>query len=246
MSFSGPGHRRLPRDPGNRAGTRHRRTRLVSPARPWDISTNSLHFLGHPAVHDVHGDPSVGEVLDGRLARTPGVDLGHGRDRFRGVDRDCVHRLPVPEQLRLAVDLFRGQGRTQHRRCRRILQCHQLRADAPHPCVLDAPRRRVPDRVARAARTAAWRRPATRTPSPTRSPTSSSRPKTPSRQAPNSPRCSTRCRSPSTSTSMRRPRSCRRRTDHRGMESSPSAAWPRRASTPAGAPRAHPRGRRQR
>ena len=49
---------------------------------------------------------------------------------FLAVDRRVLHRLPLPAELRLAVDLDQRQGRLQRRRGGRLLQPHELRPDA--------------------------------------------------------------------------------------------------------------------
>ena len=95
------------------------------------------------AVHGLAGHPPVGQVLDGRLARPAGPDLDHRRGRVRGLGRGVLHRLPVPAELRLPVDLHQRQGRLQRRRRRRVLQRDELRPDADvahraHPVVLVA------------------------------------------------------------------------------------------------------------
>ena len=49
---------------------------------------------------------------------------------FLGEHRDGLHRVPLPDQLRLAVDLDPGEGRHQRHRRRRVLQRLELRPDA--------------------------------------------------------------------------------------------------------------------
>ena len=100
------------------------------------------------AVHGLPGHPPVGQVLDGGLARPPGHDLDHRRHRVRGLGRGVLHRLPVPVELRLAVDRHQRQGRLQRRRRRRVLQRHELRPDA------DVAHRADPDRPGRDRRRA--------------------------------------------------------------------------------------------
>ena len=58
---------------------------------------------------------------------------------------DGVHRLSDPDELRLAVDLDPGEGRTQRRRDRCLLQRHEPRADGA-VARLAAPTRRRRDR----------------------------------------------------------------------------------------------------
>src|SRR2546423_1364318 len=77
------------------------------------------------AVH-----PLVGQVLDGGLARPPDPGLGHRRGRLPGLGRGVLHRLPVPAELRLAVDRHQRQGRVQRGRDRGVLQPDELRPDA--------------------------------------------------------------------------------------------------------------------
>ena len=72
--------------------------------------------LEHRAVLLLHGRPPLGQVLHGRLARPPRADLDHRRDRVPRLDRDRVHRLPDPAELRLAVDRRPGEGRAERRR----------------------------------------------------------------------------------------------------------------------------------
>ena len=89
---------------------RPRRPRLVAhqPGRP---------LLQQPppvergAVHGVHGDPPVGQVLDGGLARSAGADLDHRGGRVPRLDRRVLHRVPLSAELRLPVDLDQRQGR---------------------------------------------------------------------------------------------------------------------------------------
>ncbi len=75
-----------------------------------------------------------------------------------GLDRDRVHRLPEPAELRLAMDRRAGEGRPQRLRRRLVLQRPQLRADAALARPAAAARRRAPDRRARPARAQAWGR----------------------------------------------------------------------------------------
>ena len=124
---------------------RPRRPRLVAhqPGRP---------FLQQPppverrSVHGLHGHPPVGQVLDGGVAGAAGPDLGHRRGGIRGIGRRVFHRLPVPTELRLAVDFDQRQGRLQCRRRGRLLQPHELRPDA------DVAHRVDPARARRARR----------------------------------------------------------------------------------------------
>ena len=52
-----------------------------------------------------------------------------GAVAFPGLDRHRVHRLPLPAELRLAVDRQRREGRSQLGWDRRLLQRHRLRPD---------------------------------------------------------------------------------------------------------------------
>ena len=102
--------------------------------------------LERRAVHGLHGHPPVGQVLDGRLARPAAPHLDHRRGRLRRVGRRVLHRVSVPAELRLPVDLDERQGRHQRGRRRRVLQPHELRPDAA------LARRADPDRARRARR----------------------------------------------------------------------------------------------
>ncbi len=82
------------------------------------------------AVHGVHGDPPVGQVLDGRLARSPSADLDHRRGGLRRIGGRMLHRLSLPTELRLSVDLDQREGRHQRGRPRSVLQLDELRPDA--------------------------------------------------------------------------------------------------------------------
>ena len=62
-----------------------------------------------------------------------GAHLGDRCGRLPGRDRRRLHRLPLPAELRLAVDRQRGQGRAQLGRDRRLLQRRQLRPDVHVP-----------------------------------------------------------------------------------------------------------------
>ena len=57
--------------------------------------------------------------------------VDHGGGGVHGLDRRVLHRLPLPAELRLAVDLDQRQGRLQRGRGGRLLQPHELRPDAP-------------------------------------------------------------------------------------------------------------------
>ena len=138
-----PGHP----GPGDPLGHRHRprRPRLVAhqPGRPLLQQPAPVERRG---LHGLHGHPPVGQVLDGRLAGQAGHDLDHRRGGVRGLGRRVLHRLPVPAELRLPVDLDQRQGRLQRRRRRRLLQPHELRPDA------DVAHRADPDRAGRPGR----------------------------------------------------------------------------------------------
>ena len=58
-------------------------------------------------------DPPLGQVLHGRLARPAPGHLDHRCRLLRRLDRRRLHRLPLPAELRLAVDQHPGQGRDQ-------------------------------------------------------------------------------------------------------------------------------------
>ena len=58
---------------------------------------------------------------------------------FLASHRHRLHRLPGADQLRLAVDLLRGQGRAERRRHRRLLQRREPRPDAAAPRLPAAP-----------------------------------------------------------------------------------------------------------
>ena len=75
-----------------------------------------------------------------RGGRAPRV--GHRRGDLPGGRARGAHRLRLPAELRRAVDLHAGQGRTQLGRGRRVLQRHQLRPDVqlPHPAAADSGR----------------------------------------------------------------------------------------------------------
>ena len=100
--------------PGHCLRVRHcdRRHRLVAhqPGRPF-LQQHAP--VERRAVHGVHGDSPVGQVLDGRLARPPGADLDHRRGGLRGLGRGVLHRLRGPAELRLPVDRHQRQGRVQ-------------------------------------------------------------------------------------------------------------------------------------
>ena len=66
-------------------------------------------------------------VPDGRVAGEPGPDLVHRR--VCDLDRGRVHRLPLADELRRAVDRRGGQGRHQLDRDRRVLQRARPRPD---------------------------------------------------------------------------------------------------------------------
>ena len=59
-----------------------------------------------------------------------GRDLDHRRGRLHRLDPGVLHRVPVPAELRLAVDRHQRQGRVQRGRGRRVLQPDELRPDA--------------------------------------------------------------------------------------------------------------------
>ena len=107
--------------------------------------------LGGRAVLLRDGRPPLGQVLHGRLARRPGPHLGDRRDHLPGRDRRRLHRLPLPAELRLAVDRQRGQGRAQLGRDRRLLQRRRLRPDVHLPRHPAAAGRGRAGRLARAA-----------------------------------------------------------------------------------------------
>ena len=115
--------------------------------------------LERRSVHGLHGHPPVGQVLDGGVAGPARADLGHRRRGVRGVGRRVLHRLPVPAELRLPVDLHQRQGRLQRRRRRRLLQPHELRPDADVAHRADPARARRPGRRPRAGGAGARRRP---------------------------------------------------------------------------------------
>ena len=106
---------------------RHRGHRLVAhqPGRPFLQQPPPVERRG---LHGLHGHPPVGQVLDGRLAGQADTHLGHRRRRLRGLGRRVLHRLPLPAELRLPVDLHQWQGRLRCRRRGRLLQPHELSA----------------------------------------------------------------------------------------------------------------------
>ena len=59
------------------------------------------------------GDPLVGQVLDGGMARRQGPDLDDGHDRATCRRGHRLHRLPQPDQLRFPVDRRASQGRPE-------------------------------------------------------------------------------------------------------------------------------------
>ena len=91
-------------------------------ARALGHFVNSLHLWSVELFFVVHGHPPVGQVLDGGLARPARADLDHRRVSLPRLDRHRVHRLPGADQLRLAVDRLRGQGRAELGRHRRLVQ----------------------------------------------------------------------------------------------------------------------------
>ena len=109
-----------------------------------------LALLERAVVLHLHGHPPVGEVLDGRLARPSSADLDDRRGVLPGLARHRLHRLPGADQLRLAVDLVRGQGRAERGRYRRLLQCREPGTDASDPCMPAALGRRSRGGLARA------------------------------------------------------------------------------------------------
>ena len=122
----------------------------------WHVSSlgrffNSIHlwaveiFFFTMVVH-LWGKFFMGAWRGGR-----GAHLGHRRDRVPGRDRRRLHRLPLPAELRLAVDRQRGQGRAQLGRDRRLLQRRQLRPDVHVPRHPAAGRRGGAGGLARAA-----------------------------------------------------------------------------------------------
>ena len=96
----------------DRLGLRHRPRghRLVAhqPCRTFLQQPSPLECR---SLHGVYGHPPVGQVLDGCMAGQAGAHLGHGGGRLHGVGRRMLHRLPVPAELRLPVDLHQRQGR---------------------------------------------------------------------------------------------------------------------------------------
>ena len=85
--------------PGHCLRVRHcdRRHRLVAhqPGRPF-LQQHAP--VERRAVHGVHGDSPVGQVLDGGLARPPGTDLDHRRGGLRGLGRGVLHRIRGPSR----------------------------------------------------------------------------------------------------------------------------------------------------
>ena len=124
-----PHARRARGDPALRRRARARRARLVAHLGGRPVLQQHAP-LEHRAVLLLHGRPPVGEVLHGRLARQACDDVDDGRGRVPRLDRDRVHRLPVPAEPRLAVDRRPGEGRAERIRHRRVLQRSQLRTDA--------------------------------------------------------------------------------------------------------------------
>ena len=96
-----------------------------------------------------------------------------GVGRVRRLDRHRVHRLPVPDQLRLPVDQHPGQGRPQRGRHRRVLQRPQPRPDAAvarRRCCRSSSACSSCCTSSWSAATASCRRSASRRPSPSTSP----------------------------------------------------------------------------
>ena len=118
------------------------RPRLVAhqPGRPLLQQPASVERRG---VHGLLGHSPVGKVLDGRLAGPAVDDVDHRRRGLCGFGRGVLHRLPVPAELRLPVDLHERQGRLQCRRRRRFFQPHEFRPNA------DVAHRVDPDRASR-------------------------------------------------------------------------------------------------
>ena len=98
----------------SRAAARHGRRRVVAHLEPRPLRQQPPP-VERRAVLRLHGRAPLGQVLDGRLARPAGDDLDHRCRVVPCLHRHRVHRLPGADQLRLAVDLLRGQGRPQLR-----------------------------------------------------------------------------------------------------------------------------------
>ena len=143
----------------------------ASPAPGWRLGRPDLvaHQLARPlrqqpapvergAVLLLHGDPPVGQVLHGGVARPPRAHLDDRRGRLPRLDRDRLHRLPGADELRLPVDRVRGEGRHQLLRCRRLLERPRRRPDAAVARDAAAARGRRPRGPAPAAGTRARRR----------------------------------------------------------------------------------------
>ena len=147
--------RRQPGDPGGGhlvgRGHRPRRRRLVA-HQPGRALLQQPAPLERRAVHGVPGHPPVGQVLDGGLAGQAHRHLGHRCRRLRRVDRRVLHRLPVPAELRLPVDLDQREGRHQLDWSRRVLQPLELRPDVALACRADPDRPGGDHRGARPAR----------------------------------------------------------------------------------------------